>query len=187
MTTTTEKLKYAIDLGHGVGRDGGAVGLVREEDWINQVGKLLIGYLQELGHEVVETRPQTASSVSSSLRQRCDRANSTKCDVFVSLHANAFSSPNANGAEVFAISTRAQKIAAGVLQQICDLGFRNRGVKSQPQFQVLRDTTMLSILIEMGFITSPRDVALFNAKRVARAICKGLTGEVPPDTVDRCQ
>ncbi len=170
--------KYAIDLGHGCPFDGGAVGIRREEDLINEVGRLIVRHLQELDHEVVLVRPAKARSVNHSLRQRCHRANSTNCDIFVSLHANKHYG-DAHGTEVYAISWAGQKIAGRVCKEISNLGFFNRGVKDQPAFYVLRGTTMPAILVEMCFCDSARDMALFDAEKMALAIVKGLTGEVP--------
>jgi N-acetylmuramoyl-L-alanine amidase len=170
--------KYGIDRGHGCENDGGAVGLVREERWINEVGAYLTQYLQQLGHETVQLRPESATSDDHSLQQRCDRANETKCDVFVSIHANKFNG-KAHGTEIYAISKAATTIAKPVLEEICKLGFFDRGIKQRPRFAVLRRTKMPAILIEIGFIDSPKDVGLFNAIAVAKAICKGLTGEYP--------
>ncbi|MDJ0800178.1 MAG: N-acetylmuramoyl-L-alanine amidase [Calothrix sp. MO_167.B12] len=170
--------KYAIDLGHGCPFDRGAVGIRREEDLINEVGKLIIQHLKQLGHEVVPVRPASARSLNQSLRQRCQRANSSNCNIFVSLHANAFDR-TAYGTEVYAISLAGQKIAGRVCKEISNLGFFNRGVKNRPAFYVLRGTTMPAILVEMCFCDSAKDMALFDAKKMALAIVKGLTGEVP--------
>jgi N-acetylmuramoyl-L-alanine amidase len=170
--------KYGIDRGHGCHFDGGAVGLVKEERWINEVSNYLVEYLKGLGHEIIELRPESATSEKHSLQQRCDRANETKCEVLVSIHANKFNQI-ANGTEIYAISKKARSIALPVLQEICKLGFKNRGIKSTPRFAVLTNSEMPAILIEIAFIDSEQDVKLFNGIAVAKAICKGLTGEYP--------
>ena len=81
--------KYAIDFGHGVGQDRGAVGFIAEEDIINAVGTLVLAKLVTLGHEVIEVRPTSASSVSDSLYQRTSKADNNNVDFYISLHANA--------------------------------------------------------------------------------------------------
>jgi N-acetylmuramoyl-L-alanine amidase len=170
--------KYGIDFGHGCGVDGGAVGIMKEEDLINEVGKLLIIRLKKLGHEVVECRPNKASNLRNSLQQRCDRANDANINFYVSLHANAFNG-KAHGTEVFAMSPRAEKIAKDICREISLLGFFNRGVKSGSHLYVIRNTDMPAVLVEMCFIDSQRDVALFDAESMADAICLGLTGKCP--------
>ncbi|NJM23517.1 MAG: N-acetylmuramoyl-L-alanine amidase [Richelia sp. SM1_7_0] len=169
---------YAIDFGHGCGCDGGAVGIKKEEDLINAVGPLLIKRLMELGHEVIACRPSKVSSTKDSLQQRCDRANNAKANIFVSLHANAFNG-KAYGTEVFAMSPRGEKIARDICREISLLGFFNRGVKNGSHLYVVKNTNMVAVLVEMCFIDSPRDVALFDAESMADAICLGLTGKLP--------
>ncbi|PAX52858.1 N-acetylmuramoyl-L-alanine amidase [Brunnivagina elsteri] len=171
---------YAIDLGHGCDYDGGAIAIKKEEDFINSVGLLLIKRLMQLGHEVIACRPSKASSLNNSLQQRCDRANNAKADIFVSLHANCFNT-KAYGTEVFAMSPRGEKIARDICREISLLGFFNRGVKSGSHLYVVKNTNMVAVLVEMCFIDSARDVALFDAKYMADAICLGLTGRLPVD------
>ncbi len=170
--------KYGIDLGHGCNCDGGAVGIVREENLINDVGKRLITKLMQLGHEVIACRPSNASNTTNSLQQRCDRANNAKVDIFVSLHANAFNG-KAHGTEAYAMSPRAEKIARNICREISLLGFFNRGVKSGSHLYVVKNTDMPAVLVELCFIDSPRDVELFDAEHIANAICLGLTGKCP--------
>ncbi len=165
-------MKIAIDLGHGCSPDTGAVGVRREEDLINEVGKYLIENLQKLGHTVILCRPSKARSVTNSLWQRCNTANRSGADIFVSLHFNAYNG-KAYGCETFAISDAGRRIAAPVQQEICKLGFYNRGVKTG-RYYVLRNTTMPAILIEGAFCDSKRDMSLFNAEKMAGAIVRGL-------------
>jgi N-acetylmuramoyl-L-alanine amidase len=172
--------KYAIDLGHGCAFDGGAVGIETEEFLINSVGKRLIEKLMRLGHTVVECRPQSAKSTRESLRKRCDIANAANADYFISLHANKFNG-NANGCECFAMSPSASTIAVNVCEKISALGFFNRGVKSGSHLLVLKETDMPAVLIEMCFIDSKKDISIFDAEKMAIAICLALTGKCPSD------
>jgi N-acetylmuramoyl-L-alanine amidase len=166
-------MKYAIDLGHNVGADGGAVGIHRENDLIMQVGEKVIYRLRNTGHQVVECKPTWASSVNDSLNRRVRTANTSGADVAVSIHFNAFSDSRANGTEVFAISSKGQHYAKKVVNNIAALGFTNRGVKHRP-FYFLRATSMPAILVECCFCTSQRDMNLFNADKMAAAIANGL-------------
>lgn len=173
-------MKYAIDLGHGCGFDGGAVGIETEEYLINSVGKRLIEKLMRLGHSVVECRPKAPKSLRESLQKRCDMANTSQADIFVSLHANAFNKA-AHGTECYAMSPRGDVIAASICKQISALGFFNRGVKSGSHLHVLKETDMPAVLVEMCFCDSNKDMSMFNAEKMANAICLGLTGKCPSD------
>jgi N-acetylmuramoyl-L-alanine amidase len=166
-------MKIAIDLGHGCAFDGGAMAIVKEETFIDDTGKLLIEKLKIQGNQIILTRPKSASSTKNSLVQRCDIANYHDCDLFISLHFNAFT-PKANGTEVLAIGKVGCKYASSVVKNIAQLGYVNRGVKDGSHLYVLRNTQMPALLIEGCFISNSSDVAIFNAEKMSEAIARGI-------------
>ena len=170
-------MRIAIDLGHGVGQDRGAEGFVTEESIINSVGSLVIAKLKTLGHPVLEVRPQQATSVSDSLIKRVDLANSNNVDLYVSIHANA---GGGKGTEIFTFRGNDLEQARNVLNNIAELGFINRGIKSSNLY-VINKTEARAMLIEICFVDTKTDVELYNnigAEKVANAIVEGLTGQV---------
>jgi N-acetylmuramoyl-L-alanine amidase len=171
-------LKFGIDMGHNAPPDTGAVGIRREDDLTKAVGTQVIAKLQNLGYSVVNCTPSWASSVLDSLRKRVQTANSSRVDIYVSIHFNAFNG-RASGSEVFAASSAGRKIAAPVLNNVVALGYYNRGVKNGSHFYVLKNTAMPAILVECCFIDSRRDMDLYNTESMANAIVKGLTGVSP--------
>ena len=76
-------MKIGIDIGHNVPYDGGAVGFKDENELNRLVGNLLINKLREVGIEVINCTPNNASSLGNSLYQRCNVANSTNVDLFI--------------------------------------------------------------------------------------------------------
>ncbi|WP_051503148.1 N-acetylmuramoyl-L-alanine amidase [[Scytonema hofmanni] UTEX B 1581] len=173
-------MKYGIDCGHGCPPDTGASGDGYQEDKLTlAVGQQVTAQLQALGHEVVNCRPKSAGSVTTSLSHRCAIANKLKVDFYVSIHFNAFNK-QAHGTEVFAISNQGRAIAQKVVDAICFLGFFDRGVKDGSHLYVLKNTNMPAILVECCFIDSKADMNLFDADKMATAIVKGLTGETVP-------
>ena len=169
-------MRIAIDLGHGVGQDRGAVGLIAEETIIDNVGGLVINKLKELGHTVIEVRPSSASSVSNSLIQRVQKANSNNADLYVSIHANA---GGGKGTEVYTYNGKELRQARNVLNNLCGLGFTNRGIKGSNLY-VTHYSNMTSMLIEVCFIDTQSDVELYKSignNKIADAIVKGLVGE----------
>ncbi|PAX48297.1 N-acetylmuramoyl-L-alanine amidase [Brunnivagina elsteri] len=172
-------MKIALDLGHGLPRDGGAVGIRTEESLINQVGLLLVEKLKSC-NDIILTRPKAASSTKSSLQQRCDMANSRDCDIFASLHFNAFT-PRANGVEVYAISKIGYNYAGAIVANIARLGYHDRGVKDGSHLYVLRNTKMPALLIEGCFITNVADMTRFDAEEMSDAIAKGVLSVVAND------
>lgn len=173
-------MKIAIDIGHNAPyKDTGAVGVnqVREDDLTKAVGERLIELLEAADHKVIRTAPKSCINVNQSLRHRCSVANKAQADVFVSIHFNAFNS-RAHGTEVFATSRIGQGIAKEILQEICKLGFYNRGVKTA-NFYVLKNTTMPAVLVECCFCDSQKDMDLYDPDAMSLAIAEGLIGDLP--------
>ncbi|MEM6753094.1 MAG: N-acetylmuramoyl-L-alanine amidase [Cyanobacteria bacterium P01_C01_bin.38] len=177
---------FAIDIGHNCPPyDIGASTNQYSEDALTKlVGELVISKLNLRKHKAVSVTPQSAYSTDDSLMQRARKANQFGTDYFVSIHFNAFSSPKANGSEVFVYDYRsaARPLAQSVLSNIVSLGFRDRGVK-KARFRVLELTAMPAILIECCFITSDKDMKLFNAEKMATAIVDGLVGKEEITTI----
>ena len=97
------QINIVIDPGHG-GEDPGAVGVtgVREKDVVLAVSKYLQSYLNQCrGFHAVLTRN---SDYFIPLRGRLAIARKDKADMFIAVHADAYSNINATGATVFALS-----------------------------------------------------------------------------------
>ena len=168
--------RFGIDLGHGIGPDRGAVGNIAEEKIINEVGNKVIDKLRSLGHSVIELRPLSVSSVSNSLYKRYTKANNNNCDVCVSIHANA---GGGVGTEIFTFGGKDVAGASRVLNNICNLGFRNRGIKDGSSLAMVKRPKATAMLIEICFVDS-NDSNLYNsigAETIANAIVSGLTGQ----------
>lgn len=167
-------MKFGIDIGHNCPPDTGCNGVKPEDNLTLEVGSLVKQKLLALKHEIVDCNPVSAGSVSHSLRMRAIRSNSCEPDLFVSIHFNCFNR-KARGTEVFAISPTGRKYAKSVLEEICKLGFINRGVKDGSNLYVVKHTTAPAILIECCFCDSKSDMDLFDAEKMAAAIVEGLT------------
>lgn len=168
--------KIVIDLGHGIGRDRGAVGVIAEETIINAVGGLVIEKLRALGNDVLTVRPSSASSLGDSLEQRVIASNDFGAELYVSIHANA---GGGTGSEVFTNKGQELDQARNVLNNLVALGFRNRGIKGESLF-VINHTYAKAMLVEICFVDSQSDVDLYKRigdNAIADAIVKGITGE----------
>jgi len=181
--------KVAVDPGHG-GIDRGKVGPsgVMEKDVNLDVALMLAERLRkELGVEVVLTR---TDDVLIPLEKRAEIANSSGADLFISLHCNGWFSPEANGVETFFLApartedearlareldeiefilwdmvqnqyiTESSELAEVVQRELYDrLKLKNRGVK-QAGLKVLKGLNMPAVLVEMGFLSNPREEQL---------------------------
>ncbi|HKK23776.1 MAG TPA: N-acetylmuramoyl-L-alanine amidase [Pseudohaliea sp.] len=95
----------AIDAGHG-GEDPGALGpgRLREKDVVLAIARELHDQFErEAGFSPTLIR---SGDYYVSLRGRRELARQRQADLFVSIHADAFSRKEANGASVYALSTR---------------------------------------------------------------------------------
>lgn len=171
-------MKIGIDLGHECYPDTGAIGVITEEDIINNVGTLVISKLRGLGHEVIELRPATATTVNDSLQKRYNKANNNNVDVCVSIHANC---GGGHGTEIFTYGAKDVCGASEILKKICDIGFANRGIKDGKGLALVRRPSAPAMLIEICFCDSQSDVDLYsnNIEKIANAIVEGLTGQSP--------
>ena len=101
----------AIDPGHG-GEDPGAIGPsgLREKDVVLAVAQQLRDHLnQQPGMRAMLTRD---ADFFVPLHERVRKARRVQADLFVSIHADAFFTPQARGASVFALSSGAATSAA---------------------------------------------------------------------------
>jgi N-acetylmuramoyl-L-alanine amidase len=95
----------AIDPGHG-GEDPGAVGPtgLREKDVVLAIGKLLV--------DRINATPNMRAMLTRDgdyfvpLQDRVRKARAVRADLFLSVHADAFTVPTARGSSVFALSER---------------------------------------------------------------------------------
>ncbi len=183
--------KIYIDQGHNPQNPnaGAEANGYREQDLVYTIGVETANLLTAAGQEVRLSRPsaeaQLGTSNASSLAARVNDANSWGADIFVSLHANASDLEEAGGSEayVFRRGGEAEILAEDILRELSAVtGLENRGVFVRPTLYVLRRTQMPATLIELGFITNPRDSALMAeepwlfAAGVANGILDYLSG-----------
>ena len=105
LPTMARDLVIAIDAGHG-GDDPGAHGSAgtKEKDVVLAIARRLSGLIEkERGMRPVMIRN---GDYYVGLRQRIQKARKFKADLFVSIHADAFTDRRASGSSVFTLSQR---------------------------------------------------------------------------------
>lgn len=167
-----------IDPGHG-GADPGAVGIggLQEKGVVMAVSQQAAAILQSQGIAVQMTR-QGDQTVD--LQSRVDMAQAANATLFVSIHANAISMdrPEVNGLETYYFSDAGLGLASALHRRvISSIPMGDRGVK-QARFFVLRNTSMPSALIEIGFVTGATDAPQLRdpqwQTRMGQAIAYGI-------------
>ena len=184
-----------LDAGHG-GFDKGATSPYgNEKTYALDVARRLRPLLQARGFKVIMTRE---NDVFLPLELRARIANATHDSIFVSIHFNATSNPEASGFEVFSLTPRG---APSTADDALALSFVNmqagspvdaesfelstavyhsmighfpefdRGIK-RARFAVLRQTRIPAILVEGGFLSQTAD-----SKLIANPTWRGKLAE----------
>ncbi|PZT57126.1 N-acetylmuramoyl-L-alanine amidase family protein [Paenibacillus silvae] len=144
-----------IDPGHG-GKDPGTIGISKTQEknfTLPLALKVQALLAQEPDIEVVMTRE---TDVYPTRPERVQLANTLNADVFVSIHGNSVeASPQISGTETFYYKRSSSKALADIMHRhlVEALGFKDRGVKNG-NLEVLRDTTMPAVLLEIGFLSN---------------------------------
>jgi len=185
--TNLKGRKIAIDAGHG-GNDAGAIGPtgVMEKDVTLKVALELRRLLEAEGAEVIMTR-DTDKTVSEKgakasdieeLGARCDVGNRAGAEIFISIHADSFTRPEARGTTGYyygkSTSGRGQKLADCIRRNLVEqLGTPSRG--TQPcNFYVVKNTDMPATLIELGFISNKDEEKLLDSKEGVQKAAHGI-------------
>lgn len=182
-----------LDPGHG-GSDSGAVGSNKTLEKnvtlaiSQEVGKLL----EQNGAKVQMTRTEDRdvfgpdATAAQELQARIDVANKEKANLFVSIHINAFSNPQANGTSTYYYPKTTGDIRlASFIQDgmAAQIGLLDRG-EIPARFYVLRKAEMPAALAEVAFISNPNEERLLNdpkfIKKAALGIYNGIAKYFTP-------
>ena len=185
------KRSIFLDPGHG-GSDPGAVsGGVREKDLTLSVYNKVSSKLASLGYTVLTSR-NVDKDVD--LIDRADQANKANADMLLSIHFNAGGRGIARGIETYYYQAtadrvpkinkenhnnverleRSRKLANKVQQNLLyQTGANDRGVK-RASFTVLRETSIPSILVELGFIDNPEERNKIKTNEYQERLANGI-------------
>lgn len=119
-----------------------------------------------------------------SLTQRTNLANSKNVDAYISVHYNAFdgsfggANPEGFSVHVYPGAKGSRKLAESIIKYLKQgTKQKNRGIKEN-NFHVLRETKMIAVLSENGFMDNKREALLMVnvdfQKEVAREHAKGI-------------
>ena len=185
------KRSIFLDPGHG-GSDSGAVsGGVREKDLTLSVYNKVSSKLASLGYTVLTSR-NVDKDVD--LVDRAEQANNANADMLLSIHFNAGGRGVARGIETYYYQAtadrvpkinkgnhnnaerleRSRKLANKVQQNLLyQTGANDRGVK-RASFTVLRETSIPSILVELGFIDNPEERNKIKTNEYQERLANGI-------------
>ena len=166
-----------IDAGHG-GKDPGAVNGTRyEKDDVLKISLAVKADLEIYDLTVIMTRD---TDVFLELSERADIAKDNKADLMLSIHRNSHTTGLAKGIEVCIhkkASAESKKAANTMMGKINTAsGMKDRGVKAEKNYGVLKNLDIIGILLELGFISNSNDNTLFdsNFDSIVEAIVESL-------------
>ncbi|WP_066188855.1 N-acetylmuramoyl-L-alanine amidase family protein [Gracilibacillus timonensis] len=177
--STGEKYKIIIDPGHG-GEDPGSIGVSGsyEKDFTLSLAMKVFHLMDDIPRiEVYMTRDKDVF-LSAETRVRPKFANDLKADLYISLHANTFTDPSVSGTETYYYDQSSFALANMLHKYVAEAtGFRNRGVKKEDLF-VLRDTNMPAILLEIGYMTNPKEEQTMLTETFQQQVAKSIKNGV---------
>lgn len=187
---------YNISSGHAPagGLGCGAVGILNESNEARKVKDNLISFLKDANNTVYDCTCNVNASASKVLDKILALCNAHTVDRDISIHLNCGrKDPTGDditgGVEVLIYNEEMKEDAKRVADEIAkEFGYRLRsdsttpkgyeGVKIQPGLRFLNGTKAKAMLIECCFVDDADDAEVWNPERCAKAIFKGLTGQV---------
>ncbi|MDC9724342.1 MAG: N-acetylmuramoyl-L-alanine amidase [Gammaproteobacteria bacterium] len=163
-TMAKRQIIIAIDAGHG-GQDSGALGKrgTKEKTVVLAIAKRLAKLVnKEPGMRAYLTRDR---DIFITLRQRIKKARNNNADMFISIHADAFTNTKARGASVFVLSERgASSEAAQLLADKENAADLAGGISLED-----KDDLLASVLLDLS-----QTASLEASLEVANTVLSGL-------------
>jgi N-acetylmuramoyl-L-alanine amidase len=111
--------------------------------------------------------------------ERAVRANSSEAEVFLSIHLNSHSEPNAEGASTyyFPRSKSGEMIAEAIRDDLVELGLPDCRSHAR-SYSILKETRMPAVLIEPAFITNPDEAKMLEDADFRRTLAQAISSGV---------
>ncbi len=168
--------KYVvIDPGHG-GSDCGALrGNINEKDITLDISKRVEKLLNKKGYVVEMTR---ITDKTVSLQERVDISEAIMPDIFVSIHVNSSNSESPSGLETHYYKDNSLGLAKCIhAAMLNNINSNDRGL-FKSKFYVINHTTAPAVLVEIGFLSNPKEraqlVSESRKEATAKAIAEGI-------------
>lgn len=181
---------YNVHAGHcpqGQGASG-AVGILQESVEDRAVKNEVIRLLRAEGNTAYDCTCDENTTQTGCLNKIIAKCNAHKVDGDYSIHLNSgrndyHGDAKTGGVEVIIYDTGMQEIAERIAKSIAEeFGYALRsdstspcpGVKINKSLRVLKDTKAPATLIECCFVDDADDAKVWDAKRCAKAIVRGI-------------
>ena len=175
-----------IDIGHG-GKDPGTISNgILEKDLNLAIGKKLEIELIKKGASVILTRdgdydlsnPQAERRKQSDFDNRIKLINSSKADMYLSIHINYLEDASYKGGQVFYYKTEKNKNIALSIQEELNKISDKREVKKTPNIYMYQRLKVPGVLVECGFLSNAQErqnlITEEYQEKIAKAISNGV-------------
>ena len=165
----------------------GAIGILDEQVEVKKIYNELAPMLTNHGYTVIDCN-STAYTVSGELSDGTNKANSSYCDMYITIHMNA-SNGSGNGTECWlynASNSTMNSIADRICSNFASNGFQNRGKKYNTGYHDLNASAMPAMIIETLFCDNSGDAGRYKtlgAKGIAALIANGIDNKIPVSAV----
>jgi N-acetylmuramoyl-L-alanine amidase len=178
--------RIVIDPGRG-GDDHGLItqspdGPISEADILWDLASRLEGRMTAIGMETFLSRPANRSPFDAA---RAMTANTVGADLMISLRCATQPSPAANGVASFhfgnshgSVSTIGRNLADFIQREVvARTGLRDCRTHGRT-WDLLRLTRMPTVVVDVGYVTNPRDRALLVSSQTRDSIAEGILAAV---------
>ncbi|WP_235068876.1 N-acetylmuramoyl-L-alanine amidase CwlD [Turicibacter sp. TJ11] len=190
LNENNHSVTIVLDAGHG-GKDGGASsasGIV-EKEVVLSVTKKVENYLRMQGINVILTRDgdydlaakDAKPRKTEDLSKRVQIMNSQENGLVVSIHANAIGNSSWSGAQTFydPKSLENKQLATAIMNSMKNnLETTTREAKAISSLFILKNSTVPTTLVEIGFLSNPAEAEKLNTEsyqdQIAYAIYEGI-------------
>jgi N-acetylmuramoyl-L-alanine amidase len=169
-----------VDAGHGGDDPGAIAGGVKEKDVTLALALRVAELARDVPHlKIILTR---TTDTYVELVDRVKLAEAVGAVLYLSIHANYCSTASVRGIETYVDDSRPPDdlswyLARDIQRAVCAAtGAPDRGVRSKRLY--LRHTSLPAALVEVGYLSSPRERELLldpdYQERIARGIVQGI-------------
>lgn len=172
-----EKLKVAVDAGHGGDNNGtsGVTSKVLEKNYTLLIAKQLEKELRESGADVYMTRTNDASL---SMTERVEMVKNANPDFLISIHLNSSVKDSVKGVSTYYRYIGFRPLSRYIQESMLELGLADFGNVGSFNFTLSGPTDYPNCLVEVAFLSNKEDEKRILDpefhKAVAKQIVKGI-------------
>lgn len=172
-TSTLANKTIVLDPGHG-GEDSGALSSKgdKEKDSTLKTAEAVKVALENAGAKVIMTRE---NDTFVDLAPRAKLSNDQHADAFISIHYDKYEDDIISGTTTYYYNDQSKPLAEMIQSFLLEENeLPSQGIR-YGNLQVLRDNHSPSVLLELGYMSNPKDVKAFTSKKYQDNIGKLVT------------